>query len=183
MSKIGRLPITIPAGVTITQVDKLVAVTGSKGNLSFAIPRGIKVEIAESLLTVSRNSDLPNVRALHGLVRAQIANMITGVTTGFSKVLELVGTGYRARLAGSKLILSLGFSHEIEYSAPAGITIAVEGTNLITISGIDRQLVGEVSAKIRSYRKPEPYKGKGIRYQGEQVRRKAGKAAKAGASA
>jgi large subunit ribosomal protein L6 len=183
MSKIGRLPITIPSGVTLSQADKVVTVSGTKGNLTFAIPRGIKVEVVDTTATVTRNSDLPNVRALHGLVRAQLANMVTGVTTGFSKVLELVGTGYRARLAGTKLILSLGFSHEIEYSAPAGISIAVEGTNLITVTGIDRQLVGEVAAKIRSYRKPEPYKGKGIRYQGEHVRRKAGKAAKAGASA
>lgn len=179
MSKIGRMPISIPSGVTPTLSGSDFAVKGAKGELKFSIPRGIKLELSEKEIVVSRKSDDKPVRALHGLTRALIANLVTGVSVGFTKKLELVGTGYRARLAGSKLILSLGFSHEVEYTAPAGITINVEGTNLITISGIDKQLVGEVAAKIRSYRKPEPYKGKGVRYQGEVVRRKAGKAAKA----
>lgn len=178
MSKIGRLPITIPESATVTVQGKVVSVKGPKGELSYTIPGKIKVEQTEGQLIITRGSEDKPVRALHGLTRALIANMVTGVTDGFSKTLELVGTGYRARLAGTKLVLSLGFSHEIEFEAPSGIAIKVEGTNLITISGFDRQLVGEVAAKIRSFRKPEPYKGKGIRYQNEVVRRKAGKAAK-----
>lgn len=178
MSKIGRLPITIPAAVTLTVSGHVVNVKGPKGELSYTLQPKIKVEVTGDQLVVTRGSEDKPVRALHGLTRALLANMVTGVTDGFSKTLELVGTGYRARLSGSKLVLSLGFSHEVEFEAPVGITIKVEGTNLITISGFDRQLVGEVAAKIRSFRKPEPYKGKGIRYQNEVVRRKAGKAAK-----
>jgi len=179
MSKIGRMPITIPAGVTFTLGGDSITVKGSKGELSYAIPAPIKIKDVEGVLHVERPNDSKPVRALHGLVRALVANMITGVSVGFTKKLELVGTGYRAKLAGNKLVLSLGFSHEVEYISPANITLSVEGTNIINITGFDKQLVGEVAAKIRSYRKPEPYKGKGIRYSGEVVRRKAGKAAKA----
>lgn len=182
MSKIGRLPITVPSSVTLTITGHEVSVKGPKGELKYTVLPKIKVELEGDQLTVTRTSEDKPVRALHGLTRALLANMVKGVTDGFSKTLELVGTGYRARLAGTKLVLSLGYSHEVEYDAPAGITIKVEGTNLITISGFDRQLVGEVAAKIRAFRKPEPYKGKGVRYQNEVVRRKAGKAAK-GASA
>lgn len=182
MSKIGRLPITVPSSVTLTITGHEVSVKGPKGELKYNVLPKIKVELEGDQLTVTRTSEDKPVRALHGLTRALLANMVKGVTDGFSKTLELVGTGYRARLAGTKLVLSLGYSHEVEYDAPAGITIKVEGTNLITISGFDRQLVGEVAAKIRAFRKPEPYKGKGVRYQNEVVRRKAGKAAK-GASA
>lgn len=175
------MPITIPQGVTLTLNGQVVNVKGSKGELSYTVPRQITLSLADQVLTCSRSSEDKPVRALHGLSRALIANMIKGVSEGFTKTLELVGTGYRARLSGNKLILSLGFSHEVEYEPPQGITLKVEGTGIITITGFDKQLVGEVAAKIRSYRQPEPYKGKGIRYQGEVVRRKAGKAAKAGA--
>ena len=178
MSKIGRLPITIPTSATLTVNGHVVTVKGAKGELSYTLQPKIKVKVEGDQLIVERTSEDKPVRALHGLTRALIANMVTGVTDGFTKTLELVGTGYRARLAGTKLILSLGFSHEIEFEAPAGISLKVEGTNVVTVSGFDRQLVGEVAAKIRAFRKPEPYKGKGIRYQNEVVRRKAGKAAK-----
>ena len=182
MSKIGRLPITIPTSVTFTQDGNHLVVKGPKGELSYDLKPKIKVEVVGDQLTVKRSSEDKPVRALHGLTRALLANMIKGVTDGFSKNLELVGTGYRARLSGNNLILSLGYSHEIEYVPPVGITIKVENTNVITVTGFDRQVVGQVSAVIRSYRKPEPYKGKGIRYAGEVVRRKAGKAAKAAAA-
>ncbi|MEI8232582.1 MAG: 50S ribosomal protein L6 [bacterium] len=179
MSKIGRLPITIPPSVTLTLAGNLVTVKGAKGELSYELKPKIKAELTGDQLVISRSSEDKPVRALHGLTRALIANMVKGVSDGFTKNLELVGTGYRARLAGKTLILSLGYSHEIEFVAPAGIEIKVEGTNIIIISGYDIQAVGQVAAVIRSYRKPEPYKGKGIRYAGEVVRRKAGKAAKA----
>lgn len=179
MSKIGRLPITIPSTVTLTQEGNIVTIKGALGQLSYALKPKIKATLAGDKLTITTDSEEKSVRALHGLTRALIANMVSGVERGFAKKLELIGTGYRARLAGSKLILSLGFSHEIEYTPPSGITLNVENTNLITVSGFDAQVVGQVSAIIRSYRPPEPYKGKGIRYAGEVVRRKAGKAAKA----
>ena len=183
MSKIGRLPITIPQAVTLTIAGNVVTVKGPKGELTYTVPKRITVEQAEGQLVVSRKSEEKSVRALHGLTRALIDNMVTGVTDGFTKNLELVGTGYRARLEGTKLILSLGFSHEVEFVPPAGISLKVENTNLITITGFDRQAVGQAAAVIRAYKKPEPYKGKGIRYAGEVVRRKAGKAAKAASTA
>lgn len=178
MSKIGRLPIIIPSGVTLTIEGQVVTVKGVKGELTYLAPAQINLALDHEVLVCTRKSEDKPIRALHGLTRATIANMVQGVSEGYTKILELVGTGYRARLSGTKLVLSLGFSHEIEYTAPAGITLQVEGTNLVTVTGFDKQLVGEVAAKIRSYRQPEPYKGKGIRYQGEVVRRKAGKAAK-----
>lgn len=179
MSKIGRLPITVPANATLTIADNIVTVKGIKGELNYKLQPKIKAELTGDQLVISRTSEDKPVRALHGLTRALIANMVKGVTEGFTKKLELVGTGYRARLSGKTLILSLGYSHEIEFVPPAGIEIKVEGTGVIIISGFDIQSVGQVAAVIRSYRKPEPYKGKGIRYAGEVVRRKAGKAAKA----
>jgi large subunit ribosomal protein L6 len=182
MSKIGRLPITIPGEVTLSIAGGVVTVKGSKGELTYNIPHKIKAELIGDQLVISRTSEDKPVRALHGLTRALIANMVKGVSVGFTKNLELVGTGYRARLAGKTLILSLGYSHEIEFIPPTGIEIKVEGTNVIIISGHDIQAVGQSAAVIRSYRKPEPYKGKGIRYAGEVVRRKAGKAAKAAAA-
>lgn len=182
MSKIGRLPITIPASVTVTVAGEVVTVKGPKGELSYTTSPKVHVELNNDQLIVTRSSEDKQVRALHGLTRALIANMVTGVTDGFTKTLELVGTGYRARMNGSNIILSLGFSHEIEYVAPVGITLKVENTNLITITGCDIQAVGQVAAVIRAYKKPEPYKGKGIRYTGEVVRRKAGKAAKTAAA-
>ncbi len=181
MSKIGRLPLTLPAGTTITQSGSSIVVKGSKGELSYTMPSSISLTVDGDKYVVTRASDSKDVRALHGLVRALIANMIVGVSTGFTKTLELQGTGYRARNNGNNIVLSLGFSHEIDFPAPAGITLKVEN-NLITISGIDRQAVGQVAAQIRAYKPPEPYKGKGIRYVGEVVRRKAGKAAKAAAA-
>ena len=179
MSKIGRLPITIPSNVTITIVGNVVTVKGVKGELSYEMRPKIKAELTGDQLVISRTSEDKPVRALHGLTRALIANNVKGVSAGFTKNLELVGTGYRARMQGTKLILSLGYSHEIEFVPPAGIEIKVEGTTVIIVSGHDIQSVGQAAAVIRSYRKPEPYKGKGIRYAGEVVRRKAGKAAKA----
>lgn len=179
MSKIGRLPITIPAGVTFTVADHVVTVKGPKGELTYTVLPKISVKQEDDQVIVERSSEDKPVRALHGLTRALLANMVTGVTTGFTKTLELVGTGYRARLEGTTLVLSLGFSHEVKFPSPAGITIKVDNTNLITLTGFDRQAVGQAAAVIRNYKKPEPYKGKGIRYTGEVVRRKAGKAAKA----
>lgn len=182
MSKIGRLPITIPTTVTLTLAGKVVTVKGPKGELTYTIQPKVSAELTGDQLVITRTSEDKSVRALHGLTRALIANMVTGVTDGFTKTLELVGTGYRARMNGNNIILSLGFSHEIEYIAPAGITLKVDNTNFITITGFDRQAVGQAAAVIRAYKKPEPYKGKGIRYTGEIVRRKAGKAAKAAAA-
>ncbi|MFH1244783.1 MAG: 50S ribosomal protein L6 [bacterium] len=183
MSKIGRLPITIPEGVTLSLVASQVKVVGPKGELSYLVQPKISVKLEGNQAMVTRSSDDKPIRALHGLTRSLIANMVTGVSVGFTKTLELQGTGYRARLSGNNLILSLGFSHEIEYLPPIGVTLKVENTTTIIISGFDRQQVGEAAAKIRSFKKPEPYKGKGIRYQGEIVRRKAGKAAKAATTA
>jgi large subunit ribosomal protein L6 len=179
MSKIGRLPITIPSTVNLTIAGDQLTVKGPKGELSYVMQPKIKAELTGDQLVISRTSEDKPVRALHGLTRALLANMVTGVTTGFTKNLELVGTGYRARLQGKTLVLSLGFSHEIEFVPPQGIEVKVEGTGVIIVSGCDIQAVGQAAAVIRSYRKPEPYKGKGIRYAGEVVRRKAGKAAKA----
>jgi large subunit ribosomal protein L6 len=179
MSKIGRLPITIPSTVNLTIAGDLITVKGPKGELSYTLQPKIKAELTGDQLVITRTSEDKPVRALHGLTRALLSNMVIGVTAGFTKNLELVGTGYRARLAGTKLVLSLGYSHEIEFVPPKGIEIKVEGTNVIIVTGFDIQAVGQVAAVIRNYRKPEPYKGKGIRYAGEVVRRKAGKAAKA----
>jgi len=182
MSKIGRAIITIPEGTTITIDGNLITVKGKKGELKHTLDRHIKAKLEDNTLTFTRNSEAKPVRALHGLTRSLVANMVEGVTNGYKKTLELVGTGFRARLTGQKLVLALGFSHEIEYTAPDGVSIEVEGTNLIHLSGINKQAVGQAAAKIRSFKKPEPYKGKGIRYQGEVVRRKAGKAAKGAAA-
>lgn len=179
MSRIGKKIITIPANVTVTIDGNSIKVKGSKGELTQAIHPRMKIVIDGSTLKVERQSEEKLDRSLHGVTRTIIDNMIEGVTKGFSKQLEIQGVGYRAALAGSKLTLSLGFSHPVEFIPPKGIqlTIDAEKKNIITVSGIDKQLVGEVSAKIREYKKPEPYKGKGIRYVGEYVARKAGKAA------
>lgn len=178
MSKIGRAPITIPDGTTVVVDHLTVTVKGVKGKLIHNLPRKIKLEVKDGIVTVARTSEDKPTRALHGLTRALIANMVEGVTSGYSKTLELVGTGYRAKLEGKKLVLALGFSHDITYFVPDEVQLTLEGNNVIHISGIDKQVVGQVSAVIRGYKKPEPYKGKGIRYRGEIVRRKAGKAAK-----
>ena len=178
MSRIGRLPIDIPSGVDITVNDDVVTVKGPKGELTIRIAKPIQVEIADGQVQVSRPDDERESRSLHGLTRTLIANDIVGVTEGYSKSLEVVGTGYRVAAKGTGVEFALGFSHPINVEPPAGITFAVEGNNKITVSGISKQAVGEVAANIRKLRKPEPYKGKGVRYAGEQIRRKAGKAGK-----
>lgn len=166
-------------GVTITVQNNLAQVTGPKGNVSYQIPVGISVAVNEGKVVVdAENKNDRNVRAMYGLTRANLANVIKGVDTGFEKKLELAGVGYRAQMQGAALVLSLGFSHPVNITAPAGITMTVVD-NGITVSGIDKALVGQLAAQIRAVRPPEPYKGKGIKYKGEHVRRKAGKAAKA----
>ena len=176
MSRIGRMPIVIPAGVTITVDNNLVSVKGPKGELSRVIHKDMILEMDNDTLCVKRPSDEKEHRSLHGLSRTLIANMVIGVTTGFSKTLEIAGVGYRAAKAGTKLALTLGFSHPLEVEPPKGLNIDVPAPNRIVISGIDKEAVGALAAKIRGYREPEPYKGKGIKYEGEVVRRKVGKA-------
>ena len=177
MSRIGKLPIKIPAGVTITVDDEFIIVKGPKGELKQATLSGVNIEVKEDQLTVTRVDDQPTNRAKHGLIRSLVNNMVIGVTEGFSKKLEIHGVGFRVALSGNKLNMKLGFSHESVYTLPEGITAVVE-QNTITISGISKQQVGQVSAEIRSLKKPEPYKGKGIRYENEQIIRKSGKSGK-----
>ena len=176
MSRIGKAPIPIPQGVEIKKVKSTIEVKGPKGTLSHTIPEGITLQVTDGEIHVNRTGDAKRVRSLHGLSRTLVANMVTGVTEGFEKELEIVGIGYRANLQGKHLQLSLGYSHPVIYPVPEGIEVAVEKQSKITVKGIDKQKVGQVASEIRSFRKPEPYKGKGIRYAGEQVRRKAGKA-------
>ncbi len=177
MSRIGRAPIEIPSGVTVkVGEDNLVSVKGPKGELSRQIHKDMKVNVEGNVLTVTRPSDDKTHRSLHGLSRTLIHNMVIGVTEGFSKSLEINGVGYRATKQGKNLNLALGFSHPVVVEPPAGITFDVPSANAITVSGIDKELVGEMAAKIRGYREPEPYKGKGIKYAGEHIRRKEGKA-------
>src|SRR4051794_38973123 len=178
MSRIGRLPIDTPAGVTVTIDGQDVSVKGPKGELALTIASPIQATVEENQVLVTRPDDERASRSLHGLTRSLIANQIIGVTDGYSKGLEIVGTGYRVAQKGASLELALGFSHPVTDDAPAGITLTVEGNNKITVAGIDKQAVGETAANIRKIKKPEPYKGKGIRYAGEVVRRKAGKAGK-----
>jgi len=177
MSRIGRAPITVPAGVTITLGEEnLVTVKGPKGELSRHIHPDIKVDVEDGVITVTRPSDDKDHRALHGLSRALINNMVLGVTEGFTKTLEITGVGYRAQKQGKNLNLSLGFSHPVIVEPPAGITFEAPTATSITVSGIDKEQVGQIAAEIRSFREPEPYKGKGIKYAGEHIRRKEGKA-------
>lgn len=177
MSRIGRMPIAIPQGVTVTiEANNVVTVKGPKGELTRALHKDIILEQEESTIVVKRPSEEKEHKALHGLTRTLLSNMVTGVTKGFAKTLEIAGVGYRASKAGSKLNLTLGFSHPVEVEPPKGITIDVPAPNKIIVNGIDKELVGAVAAKIRGYREPEPYKGKGIKYEGEVVRRKVGKA-------
>ena len=175
MSRMGKRPVAIPAGVTVTVDSEAVRVKGAKAELSHVILPGtyVKVEGAEVKVSADRITRNP----MFGTMRAQIANMVAGVTTGFSKTLEIVGTGYRAQMDGKKLVLQLGFSHPVNFDPPAGITIKVDSPTRLTITGADKYMVGQVAAIIRGYRPPEPYKGKGIKYEGEYIRRKAGKAA------
>jgi large subunit ribosomal protein L6 len=179
MSRVGRSPINIPAGVEVAMGGREITVKGPKGSLSRSLPRDITVRQDGAMLVVERPSDERMHRALHGLTRSLVNNMVVGVTEGFRKDLEIVGVGYRATAQGpSKLDLSLGFSHTISVDAPDGITFEVPAPTRISVQGIDKEVVGQVAADIRRIRKPEPYKGKGVRYAGEVVRRKAGKAAK-----
>lgn len=178
MSRIGKMPIAIPAGVEVKIEGQLVSVKGPKGTLTHTVPAPISVVVEENSIVVARPDDERNSRSLHGLTRTLIANTIEGVTKGFSKALEIVGTGYRVTAKGSSIEFALGYSHPILVEPPQGITFQVEGNNKVTVVGIDKQAVGEVAANIRKLRKPEPYKGKGVRYAGEVVRRKAGKAGK-----
>lgn len=177
MSRVGKLPIKLPSGVTITVDEQAISVNGSKGSLSQFTMEGITVAQEGDEILVTRANDEPKIRAKHGLMRALIANMVTGVSQGFSKKLEINGVGYRVALAGSDLKMHLGFSHEVTYKIPAGVTATVEQMT-ITISGISRQQVGQVAAEIRALKKPEPYKGKGIKYAGERIVRKSGKSGK-----
>ncbi len=177
MSRIGKQPITVPSGVTITVDPDTVTVVGPKGTLSqFTMP-DIEVKQESELLTVTRKNDEPKTRGKHGLMRTLINNMVVGVSQGFSKQLEVNGVGFRVAMAGNGLKLTLGFSHDITYPLPQGVTATIE-QNVITISGIDKQQVGQVAAEIRALKKPEPYKGKGIKYVGERIIRKSGKSGK-----
>ena len=176
MSRVGRMPIEIPAGVTVTQNEHTLTVKGAKGELTRTFHPDINIAVEENVITVTRPSDGKEHRSLHCLTRALVANMVTCVHEGFTKTLEINGVGYRAAKQGNKLALTLGFSHPVEMEAPAGITIEVPAPNKIVVTGADKEVVGAVAADIRKWRKPEPYKGKGIRYEGEVVRRKAGKA-------
>ena len=177
MSRVGKKPIPIPSGVKIKRADGIVTVKGPGGKLAQEMHDDIAMEIKDDQATLTRPSDSKRHRAMHGLYRALIANMIIGVTAGFSRDLEIQGVGYRAEKTGKAISLLLGYSHPIVLIPPENIEIKIQGTNKMTVSGIDKQLVGQVAAKIRSFRPPEPYKGKGIRYAGEHVRRKAGKTA------
>jgi large subunit ribosomal protein L6 len=177
MSRIGKMPIEVPKGVDVSLAGKTLSVKGPKGNLSLEVHSEIEVKVEDGILTVHRPSDQPRHKALHGLTRSLVANMVTGVNEGFSKTLEIVGVGYRADPAGEGIKLQLGHSHPIDYPAPEGVTLECPNQTTIVISGADKQKVGQTAAEIRAFRPPEPYKGKGVRYQGEQVRRKAGKTA------
>lgn len=179
MSRIGKKPIKIPEGVTIQIEGGNVSVTGPKGNLSFGFRPEIKVSVSDNSVNVDRVAETAKAKSLHGLSRTLLENMVLGVTAGWNKGLELVGVGYRAVVEGTDLVLNVGFSHPVKFPAPGGITFEVADNTRINVSGRDKQLVGETAAKIRRIRPPEPYKGKGIRYVGEVIRRKAGKAVKA----
>lgn len=178
MSKIAKIPVEITDGAQVSIDNNTVKVTGAKGNLSFDIPSGIDVKIEENNILVSNNGTNPNGGALSGLTRAIVANMVKGVTKGFEKKLELTGVGYRAQASGNMLTLSVGYSHPVKITADPSIAFTV-AENVITVAGVDKALVGDIAARVRAVRPPEPYKGKGIKYQGEYIRRKVGKAAKA----
>jgi large subunit ribosomal protein L6 len=175
MSRIGKIPVAIPSGVKVSRSESTIRVEGPKGKLSLEVPQGIDVIVGDKAVEVKRPSDGRMERSFHGLVRTLVANMVKGVSVGFEEKLEISGVGYRAEVVGDTLKLIIGFSAPIEYPIPAGIEIKVDKLINIAVSGIDKQLVGRVAAEIRSLKKPEPYKGKGIKYVGEQIRRKVGK--------
>ena len=179
MSRIGRLPIAVPAGVTVDIAENnKVTVKGPKGELSRVLPGEMEIKLDGEQVVVTRPNDLKKMKSLHGLTRTLIANMVTGVTEGYEKVLEVNGVGYRAQKQGKKLVLSLGYSHPVEMEDPEGIETVLDGQNKITVKGIDKEKVGQYAAEIRSKRAPEPYKGKGIKYDTEVIRRKVGKTGK-----
>ena len=179
MSRIGRLPVEIPAGVEVTVAENnVVNVKGPKGTLTESLPVEMDIKVENNQVVVTRPNDLKKMKSLHGLTRTLVANMVTGVTKGYEKVLEINGVGYRAQKQGKKLILSLGYSHPVEMEDPEGLESVLDGQNKITIKGIDKQKVGQYAAEIREKRKPEPYKGKGIKYADEVIRRKVGKTGK-----
>lgn len=175
MSRIGRMPVVVPDGVTVTLDGQSCAVKGPKGELKRTLPDEMKIELKDGIVTVERPTDAGRHRALHGLTRSLVNNMVEGVTNGFTKRLEIVGVGYKAESRPGGVRLVVGYSHPVDYEAPKGVTISVETPTLVKVEGIDKEKVGQVAADLRRVRPPEPYKGKGIRYQGEQVRRKAGK--------
>ncbi|HOF40145.1 MAG TPA: 50S ribosomal protein L6 [Candidatus Hydrogenedentes bacterium] len=176
MSRVGRLPVTIPDGVTVELSAGHIKVTGPKGTLEQDIHPDVSLAIVDNTVVVTRSSDRPEPRSLHGLTRALIYNLVTGVTSGYERVLQIEGVGYRASMQGKSLNLAVGHSHAVVVEPPEGVAFEVEGTQIIKVAGIDKQLVGQVAANIRAWRKPEPYKGKGIRYREERIRRKVGKA-------
>ncbi len=178
MSRIGKLPVSVPAGLEVSIENNLVTIKGSKGTLSRQFDTALGIEYENGVITVTRPSDDKRMRSLHGLTRALIANMVYGISTGYSKTLEIEGVGYRAAKQGKDLVMNLGFSHQVIMTETDGITIDVPTPNKIVVNGIDKQAVGQCAAEIRAHRKPEPYKGKGIRYEGERIIRKEGKAGK-----
>jgi large subunit ribosomal protein L6 len=178
MSRIGKQPVPVPKGVTVTIDGQKVTVKGSKGELSRELPAEIAFVQEDEAIVVTRRNESRNAKQRHGLVRTLIANMVEGVSNGYQKKLEIQGVGYRASLQGQKLVMALGYSHPVEFEPPAGIQFGVEGNTNVTVSGIDKEIVGNTAARVRAARPPEPYKGKGVRYAGEQVRRKAGKSGK-----
>jgi large subunit ribosomal protein L6 len=177
MSRIGNQPIPVPTGVDFKQTDGAITVKGPKGTLDLKLVAHISANLEGDTITISRASENRVARANHGLMRSLIANMVVGVSTGFQKKLKIIGMGYRADVRGSQLVMQLGYSHPIEYTIPSGITIEVDKQNNVTVSGIDKQAVGQVAAELRAYRKPDHYKGKGVRYTDEYIRIKAGKSA------
>ncbi|NMM63515.1 50S ribosomal protein L6 [Clostridium sp. P21] len=179
MSRIGKLPVAIPNGATVTVTpDNVVTVKGPKGQLVRAMSKDVNIALEDNHVVVTRDSDVKNVRALHGLTRALINNMVIGVTEGYAKTLELVGVGYRAQLQGKKLVMNLGYSHPVEIEPVEGVVFETPAATKVIVRGIDKELVGAVAADIRTWRKPEPYKGKGIKYENEVIRRKEGKTGK-----
>jgi large subunit ribosomal protein L6 len=178
MSRIGKKPILLPQGVKVELKDGTVAVKGPKGSLARPLLDGLEVEITDKVVNLKRSGDDKKTRSYHGLMRTLVSNMVDGVSKGFEKKLEIVGIGYRSELHANKLVFNLGYSHPIDFPLPAGISAEVEKQTLVTIKGVDKELVGQIAAKIRDLRRPDPYKGKGVKYQGEVLRKKAGKTGK-----
>lgn len=182
MSRIGNAPIYIPAGVTASKTGDTISVNGPKGVLTLELDKAVSLEVEGDKIILKRKNDQKSSKAMHGLIRSLVANMVTGVNSLWSKNLELVGVGFRAQVSGNKLVLNVGYSHQVEIIAPEGITFEVTDNTKIKVSGIDKQLVGQAAANLKKVRKPDVYKGKGIRYEGEYIRKKAGKSAKVGAT-